>query len=101
MATFHQALTLGGPTGTSPVLDPLVVLRLHNPLYIDGCRSVDRLQLLLDSHKAHGPPLGQANLPQAGFELGSLGPQAGALPIEPPLLVFFVQDNLSWLSGPT
>ena len=27
------------------------------------------------------------NLPQAGFELGSLGPQAGVLPIEPPLLV--------------
>ena len=27
------------------------------------------------------------NLPQAGFELRSLGPQAGVLPIEPPLLV--------------
>ena len=27
------------------------------------------------------------NLPQAGFEIGSLGPQAGLLPIEPPLLV--------------
>ena len=27
------------------------------------------------------------NLPQAGFELGSLGPQAGVLPIEPPLFV--------------
>ena len=26
-------------------------------------------------------------MPQAGFELGSLGPQAGVLPIEPPLLV--------------
>ena len=29
------------------------------------------------------------NLPQVGFELGSLGPQAGVLPIEPPLLVDF------------
>ena len=29
----------------------------------------------------------QTNLPQAGFELGSLGPKAGVLPIEPPLLV--------------
>ena len=29
------------------------------------------------------------NLPQAGFELGSLGPQAGVLPFEPPLLVNF------------
>ena len=27
------------------------------------------------------------NLPQAGFELGPLGPQAGVLPTEPPLLV--------------
>ena len=27
------------------------------------------------------------NLPLTGFELGSLGPQAGMLPIEPPLLV--------------
>ena len=35
MATFHQALTLGGPTGTSPVLDPLAVLRLHNRLYCE------------------------------------------------------------------
>ena len=26
-------------------------------------------------------------MPQAGFELRSLGPQAGMLPIEPPLLV--------------
>ena len=29
-----------------------------------------------------------------GFELGSLGPQAGVLPIEPPLLVMF---NLMFL----
>ena len=28
------------------------------------------------------------NLPPAGFELGSLGPQASILAIEPPLLVF-------------
>ena len=28
-------------------------------------------------------------MPQAGFELGSLGPQAGVLPIEPPLLVVY------------
>ena len=27
------------------------------------------------------------NLPQAGFELGTLGPQAGVIPIEPPLIV--------------
>ena len=27
------------------------------------------------------------NLPQVGFELGSLGPQVGLLPIEPPLIV--------------
>ena len=47
MATFHQALTLGGPTGTSPVLDPLAVLRLHNRLYMDGCRSVDRINCSL------------------------------------------------------
>ena len=28
-------------------------------------------------------------MPQEGFELGSLGPQAGVLPIGPPLLVTF------------
>ena len=29
-----QAITLVGPTGTSPVLDPLAVPRLNNWLYI-------------------------------------------------------------------
>ena len=29
-----QGNTLLGPTGTSPVLDPLAVLRLNNRLYI-------------------------------------------------------------------
>ena len=39
------------------------------------------------------------NLPQAGFELGSLGPQAGVLPIEPPLLVLilFVMIVYLWI----
>ena len=30
-------------------------------------------------------------MPQAGFELGSMGPQSGVLPIEPPLLVIMQQ----------
>ena len=29
------------------------------------------------------------NFPQEGFELGSLGPQSGVLPVEPLLLIFF------------
>ena len=43
------------------------------------------------------------NLPQAGFELGSLGPRAGVLPIEPPLLVdektLVVEVVGGWLKG--
>ena len=31
-----------------------------------------------------------ANFPRAGFEVGSLGPQVGVEPIEPPLLVWFL-----------
>ena len=38
-----------------------------------------------------------ANLPEAGFKLGSLAPQASMLPIEPPLLVsglfFYFQEK--------
>ena len=33
-----------------------------------------------------------ANFPRAGFELGSLGPQAVALPTEPNLLLFSNQE---------
>ena len=35
-----------------------------------------------------------ANLPRAVFELGSLGPQASLLSIEPPLLVIYIVSKV-------
>ena len=34
-----QALILVGPTGTSPVLDPLAVLHLDNQLFMNGLQA--------------------------------------------------------------
>ena len=43
-----RALTLVGPTGASPILDPLAVLHLHNRLYIEGMRVIVVIILYFD-----------------------------------------------------
>ena len=42
--------------------DQVCLLSSRCPFYAYALLSITRLQLLLDSHKAHGPPLGQAIL---------------------------------------
>ena len=52
--------------------------------------ALDHAPFVVHDVSVHSIPLrkfAHTNLPKAGFELRSLGPQAGTLPTEPPLLV--------------